>query len=76
MVGGKNGYSTDGFLKLSTVVLYVAYLSLIFSAHGFKHGPVSGKILAQLAIGETPAYDMSPFRITRFKTSSQPKASL
>jgi len=47
-----------------------------FSAHGFKHGPVSGKILAQLAMGETPSYDMSPFRITRFKTSSQPKASL
>jgi len=47
-----------------------------FSAHGFKLGPVSGKILAQLAMGETPSYDMSPFRIARFKTSSQHKASL
>lgn len=46
-----------------------------FSAHGFKLGPVSGKILAQLAMDETPSYDMSPFRITRFKLG-QHKASL
>ncbi|KAL9981731.1 hypothetical protein ACROYT_G010474 [Oculina patagonica] len=46
-----------------------------FSAHGFKLGPVSGKILAQLAMNETPSYDMSPFRIARFKLN-QHKSSL
>lgn len=46
-----------------------------FSAHGFKLGPVSGKILAQLAMNETPSYEMSPFQIARFKLS-QHKSSL
>ncbi|XP_028518961.1 peroxisomal sarcosine oxidase [Exaiptasia diaphana] len=37
-----------------------------FSGHGFKMAPLVGKILSQLALGETPSYDMRPFRISRF----------
>lgn len=50
-------------------------VGLLFIAHGFKLGPVSGKILAQLAMNETPSYDLSPFRIARFNLD-QHKASL
>lgn len=37
-----------------------------FSGHGFKLSPVVGKVLAELAMGQTPSYDLSPFRIDRF----------
>ncbi|XP_067328295.1 peroxisomal sarcosine oxidase [Anolis sagrei] len=42
-----------------------------FSGHGFKFGPVIGKILCQLSLGEEPSYDLTPFQISRF-----PKAAL
>lgn len=37
-----------------------------FSGHGFKLSPVVGKVLSQLATGQRPSYDMSPFKIDRF----------
>ncbi|XP_036933183.1 peroxisomal sarcosine oxidase isoform X2 [Acanthopagrus latus] len=37
-----------------------------FSGHGFKFGPIIGKLLCELSLGETPSYDLSPFRIRRF----------
>ena len=63
-------------LRASKRNLNMKFHSFVLTAHGFKLGPVSGKILAQLAMGETPAYDLSPFRISRFKTSIGQKASL
>ena len=33
--------------------------------HGFKLGPVVGKILSQLALGQPTAYDLAPFRIDK-----------
>ena len=43
------------------------YYRIFFTAgHGFKLSPVSGQILCQLAVGQTPKYDMKPFKITRF----------
>ncbi|XP_041348160.1 peroxisomal sarcosine oxidase-like [Gigantopelta aegis] len=42
-----------------------------FSGHGFKLSPVVGKILGQFALGETPSYDVTPFRIDRFKALSR-----
>ncbi|XP_068601660.1 peroxisomal sarcosine oxidase [Brachionichthys hirsutus] len=43
-----------------------------FSGHGFKFGPVVGKILRDLILGEMPSHDLSPFKISRFqgKTTS------
>uniref|UniRef100_A0A673LA73 Pipecolic acid oxidase n=1 Tax=Sinocyclocheilus rhinocerous TaxID=307959 RepID=A0A673LA73_9TELE len=37
-----------------------------FSGHGLKFGPIIGKLLSQLAMGQVPSYDLSPFRIQRF----------
>ncbi|XP_057694812.1 peroxisomal sarcosine oxidase isoform X2 [Corythoichthys intestinalis] len=42
-----------------------------FSGHGFKFGPVVGKLLCELILGEVPSYDLSPFRISRFQTKRQ-----
>ena len=33
--------------------------------HGFKLGPVVGKILSELALDLPPSYDLSTFRIGR-----------
>ncbi|MCC6944531.1 MAG: FAD-binding oxidoreductase [Thermomicrobiales bacterium] len=44
-----------------------------FSGHGFGIGPVTGQILADLATGETPPFDLDPFRIQRF-TSMETRA--
>ncbi|XP_071327784.1 peroxisomal sarcosine oxidase [Trachinotus anak] len=38
-----------------------------FSGHGFKFGPIIGKLLCELSLGEVPSYDLSPFRIRRFQ---------
>jgi len=37
-----------------------------FSGHGFKFAPVLGSIVADLAAGSRPDFDLSPFRIGRF----------
>ncbi|XP_018604033.1 peroxisomal sarcosine oxidase [Scleropages formosus] len=39
-----------------------------FSGHGFKFGPIVGKVLSELSLGQMPSYDLSPFRIQRFQT--------
>ncbi|XP_061917984.1 peroxisomal sarcosine oxidase [Entelurus aequoreus] len=39
-----------------------------FSGHGFKFGPIIGKLLCELSLGEMPSYDLSPFRMARFQT--------
>jgi sarcosine oxidase len=36
------------------------------SGHGFKFGPLLGEVLADLADGTKPTFDLSPFRIDRF----------
>lgn len=38
-----------------------------FSGHGFKFGPIIGKLLCELSMGEVPTFDLSPFRIRRFQ---------
>uniref|UniRef100_A0A8C1YIN4 Peroxisomal sarcosine oxidase n=1 Tax=Cyprinus carpio TaxID=7962 RepID=A0A8C1YIN4_CYPCA len=42
-----------------------------FSGHGFKFGPIIGKLLSQLALGQVPSYDLSPFRIQRFQSHAR-----
>ncbi|XP_045074596.1 peroxisomal sarcosine oxidase isoform X2 [Coregonus clupeaformis] len=42
-----------------------------FSGHGFKFGPIIGKLLCELSQGEVPSYDLSPFRIRRFQAHSK-----
>ncbi|KAM7413753.1 hypothetical protein PAMA_020906 [Pampus argenteus] len=42
-----------------------------FSGHGFKFGPIIGKLLCELSLGEVPSYDLSPFRIRRFQANTK-----
>jgi sarcosine oxidase subunit beta len=37
-----------------------------FSGHGFGIGPVTGEIVADLALGRQPRFDLQPFRLDRF----------
>jgi sarcosine oxidase len=37
-----------------------------FSGHGFKFTPVLGEVLADLATGRVPSYDLSMFDPRRF----------
>jgi sarcosine oxidase subunit beta len=37
-----------------------------FSGHGFGIGPVTGEILADLALARQPRFDLAPFRLGRF----------
>ncbi len=39
-----------------------------YSAHGFCLGPVTGKILAEVAAGQTPCVDWKPLAYDRFKS--------
>jgi glycine/D-amino acid oxidase-like deaminating enzyme len=41
-----------------------------FSGHGFGIGPGAGQLAAQLACGDTPSVDPSPFRASRFGDGS------
>lgn len=41
-----------------------------FSGHGFQQGPVVGEHLAELVLGSTPTFDLSPFDMGRFETGS------
>ena len=40
------------------------------SGHGFKFAPAIGELLADLASGEEPRFDLSPFALGRFAMSS------
>ena len=45
-----------------------------FSGMGFKMGPVTGEILANMVTGKKSKYDTQPFKASRFDIQ-QPKAS-
>jgi sarcosine oxidase len=36
------------------------------SGHGFKHSAALGEVLADMAQGLEPAFDIAPFRLARF----------
>lgn len=41
-----------------------------FSGHGFGIGPAAGRLAADLATGQTPSVDPTPFRLSRFSDGS------
>jgi glycine/D-amino acid oxidase-like deaminating enzyme len=41
-----------------------------FSGHGFGIGPAAGRLAAQLATGDSPSVDPTPFRYSRFSDGS------
>ncbi len=42
------------------------YVAAGFSGHGFMHGPIAGRLVAELILGRTPSIDISPFAPDRF----------
>jgi sarcosine oxidase subunit beta len=47
------------------------FLANGFSGHGFQHGPVTGKLLAEEILhGSARTIDITPLRLDRFKGSS------
>jgi sarcosine oxidase subunit beta len=51
-------------------------LGMGFSGHGFCLGPVTGRILAALARGETPNLPIEPFALDRFTGAAAPAEAL
>jgi sarcosine oxidase subunit beta len=48
-----------------------AYIVAGFSGHGFMHGPIAGKLLAELILdGHTSTLDISPLSPTRFTAAT------
>ncbi|MFI5014432.1 MAG: NAD(P)/FAD-dependent oxidoreductase [Hyphomicrobiales bacterium] len=47
-----------------------------FSGHGFCLGPVSGEVLADLALGRPPRHDLSAFALARFASGERTPAAL
>lgn len=47
-----------------------------FSGHGFCLGPVTGEIVADLALGRLPRHPVAPFRLARLHNLSGPPAEL
>ncbi|HEY0275765.1 MAG TPA: FAD-binding oxidoreductase, partial [Paenirhodobacter sp.] len=41
-------------------------LGMGFSGHGFCLGPVTGRVLSSMALGEAPEFDLGAFRAARF----------
>lgn len=47
------------------------YIAAGFSGHGFKHAPMTGRLVAEWVVdGHPRSLDISPFRLDRFKTGS------
>ena len=51
------------------------FMATGFSGHGFGIGPGAGRAIADMVAGAPPAYDMTPFRLTRFFDGTPLKAS-
>lgn len=47
-----------------------------FSGHGFGIGPVTGEILADLALGRPSRFDLTPFKLSRFVDGRRQAAEL
>jgi glycine/D-amino acid oxidase-like deaminating enzyme len=48
------------------------HLASGFSGHGFGIGPGAGKLMAEIALGEVPCVDPTPFRFLRFGPGFRP----
>ena len=42
------------------------YLDIGWSGHGFQLGPIVGKVLAEMVVGEEPSIDVTAMRLERF----------
>jgi sarcosine oxidase len=51
-------------------------ISSACSGHGFKFASVIGEVQADLAMGVEPRFDLTPFRLARFRKTSQASVKL
>jgi glycine/D-amino acid oxidase-like deaminating enzyme len=66
--------TADSIPVISTVDKIPGFLvGTGFSGHGFTLGPGAGHVLADLAVGEDPVVDITPFRVSRFWDGSRPR---
>jgi glycine/D-amino acid oxidase-like deaminating enzyme len=49
------------------------YMLSGLSGHGFGLGPGAGKLMAEIALGERPCVDPTPFRFVRFSDGTRHK---
>ncbi|MFU8793457.1 MAG: NAD(P)/FAD-dependent oxidoreductase [Acholeplasmataceae bacterium] len=47
------------------------YMACGFSGHGFMLAPVTGRLISEMILGETPSADLSALDIDRFKDQTQ-----
>lgn len=47
------------------------FIATGFSGHGFGIGPGAGKVMADMVTGESPRFDLSRFRFSRFSDGSK-----
>ncbi|ARP94219.1 NAD(P)/FAD-dependent oxidoreductase [Bordetella genomosp. 13] len=73
--GARIAHSWAGYIDVTPDALPVMdrvpgieglYLASGFSGHGFGIGPAAGEAIAGMVRGDTPAFDMQPFRFSRF----------
>src|SRR5690554_5565810 len=43
------------------------YLACGFSGHGFMFGPMTGKLISEIVLGEEPSFDITELSLNRFK---------
>ncbi|OQB22786.1 MAG: Sarcosine oxidase subunit beta [Firmicutes bacterium ADurb.Bin182] len=43
------------------------YMAIGYSGHGFMFGPVTGTVISEMILGETPTIDVSVLNLARFK---------
>lgn len=47
------------------------FLATGFSGHGFGIGPGAGRVMAEMVLGDSPRYDLTRFRFSRFSDGSK-----
>ncbi len=62
----------DGDFALGLLPGHSNVFTAALSGHGFKFAPVLGELLADIAMGNTPAFDLSMFAISRFANQRMP----
>jgi sarcosine oxidase, subunit beta len=45
------------------------FIAAGYSGHGFLMGPATGEIVRDLVLEREPAFDVTPFRLNRFRTA-------
>jgi len=64
--------TADGHFLLGPLPDRPRIFAAALAGHGFKFAPVLGEILADLLVGQTPAFDLKRFSFNRFAATGEP----